>query len=61
VHDVRGREIRVIEEGERGGGDHTVSWDGRAHDGRPAASGIYYVRVQLPNGIEKSQKTVLLR
>lgn len=61
VHDVRGREIRVIEENEHAAGDHTVSWDGRARDGRPAASGIYYVRVQLPNGIEKSQKTVLLR
>jgi hypothetical protein len=61
VHDSRGREIKVIEDADRGAGDHSVVWDGRDRDGRPAATGIYYVRVQLPGGIDKTSKSVLIR
>lgn len=61
VHDIRGREIRVIEDGDRFVGPNTVVWDGRTRQGSAAPSGIYYLRVQLPDGTERSRRAVLIR
>lgn len=37
-----------------------VRWDGRADDGRPAASGLYFVRLRTA-GSERAQRLLLLR
>lgn len=45
VHDAAGRLVRELAAGERGAGEHTVSWDGRSNDGRPAPRGVYFARI----------------
>jgi YVTN family beta-propeller protein len=60
VYDVSGRKVATLESGHRGAGEHTVRWDGANSRGRPAATGIYFVR--LTAGTEtRSIKTALLR
>lgn len=61
VVDVRGRRVRVLERAWRDAGEHVTTWDGRDDNGRPAASGVYYVRIQMSDGPTASQKMVLLR
>ncbi|MBU0741361.1 hypothetical protein KJ554_03280, partial [bacterium] len=46
VHDARGRLVRSLARGEDlAAGLHVLGWDGRGEDGRPAASGAYFLRV----------------
>jgi hypothetical protein len=49
VYDVLGREVAVLADGVFGPGMHTLAWDGSAAVGR-AASGVYFVRVETPDG-----------
>lgn len=60
VYDVSGRLVAALESGHRAAGEHTVRWDGANARGRPAATGIYFVR--LTTGTDtRSIKTALLR
>lgn len=61
VHDVRGREIILIDEGTRSAGPHTAVWNGRDRSGRTMASGVYFLRAGFPGGMKESKKVVLLR
>lgn len=66
ISDVRGRRVKILEWSWQGAGDHTVSWDGRDGNGRPAASGVYYVTILYLDATktshaQTSQKLVLLR
>lgn len=45
VYDVSGRLVRLLDEGVRGPGSHSVPWDGRDQTGAGAASGVYMVRL----------------
>jgi hypothetical protein len=60
VRDVRGRLVRILIEGERPGGSYAVEWDGRTDAGRPVASGIYLVLLEVA-GERFSRKLLLLR
>ena len=60
VYDVAGRRVRVLSEGYAEAGSRAVAWDGRRADGRRAAAGAYFVRVQTPSG-SASTKILLLR
>ncbi len=60
VRDVRGRLVRSLIEGERSGGSYAVEWDGRTDAGRPVASGIYLVLLEVA-GERFSRKLLLLR
>ena len=56
VFDVRGRQVARIDDGVvRDAGEHRVRWDGRKLDGRPAASGIYFVRIETPTEVIRSR------
>jgi hypothetical protein len=46
VLDSGGRVLRRLVDGPLGAGRHTVVWDGRDDAGRPAGSGLYFVRVE---------------
>lgn len=46
VLDVAGRRVRELVDGPRPAGSHEARWDGRADDGRPAAAGVYFARVE---------------
>ena len=60
IHDVRGREVSVLVDGQRSAGNHAVAWDARAHP-----SGVYLGRLveKAADGIvaESSRKIVVAR
>jgi hypothetical protein len=58
VFDVRGRLIRTLVDAPLAPGPHQVRWDGRAADGAPQASGVYYYRLMA--GKETLQRTMQL-
>jgi hypothetical protein len=60
VFDVRGRLVRVLESGATPAGVHESDWDGTDRRGRPAASGIYYVRLAGEHDT-MTRKIVLLK
>ncbi len=46
VHDVGGRCVAVLADGDLPAGAHEAVWDGRDRLGRPAASGLYFGRLE---------------
>jgi aminopeptidase N len=46
VIDVTGRLVRAIDAGEMPAGANDVTWDGRDAGGRPAAAGLYWLRLR---------------
>ncbi len=46
VFDQQGRRLRTLIEGPLPAGEHPVVWDGRDGNGRPAASALYFVRLE---------------
>ncbi len=46
VYDISGRLVRVLEEGSRSAGQHSVHWNGRDAKGSAQASGMYFVRLK---------------
>lgn len=59
ILDPSGRVIRHLAAGRINPGEHIVSWDGRDAAGRTVAPGVYFVRVDLPNGQQSRRVTVL--
>jgi hypothetical protein len=59
IHDAAGRLSRRLYEGVLGAGGHELSWDGLDAQGRPAASGIYWVRVAGPDGVRAGRLTLV--
>jgi hypothetical protein len=45
IVDATGREVRVLTANAQTPGDHTLVWDGRHADGSPAASGVYFAKL----------------
>ena len=60
VYDVSGRLVATLVDRELPAGRHTAIWNGRAADGRPAASGIYFCTLRAA-GVTETKKLVLLR
>jgi hypothetical protein len=60
VYDVRGRRVRVLEDGPRATGTHAVVWDGNGDDGSPAAAGAYFIRLRTERD-EVVRRVVRLR
>jgi flagellar hook assembly protein FlgD len=58
VYDIRGRRIRILEEGFRGAGEHLLVWDGRDDTGQRASAGLYFFRIRA-GGRQSVQKIVL--
>ncbi len=46
VLDAMGRVVRTLADGGRAAGTHTVTWDLRDNANRPAAAGLYFVRLE---------------
>jgi hypothetical protein len=49
IFDVSGRRVRRVIEEQRPVGGASTSWDGKDDSGKPAASGVYFVRVRTPS------------
>lgn len=60
VYDVAGRRIATLLDGKLGAGPHTVTWNGRATDGSPVATGIYWYVLKTSTG-QMSRSMVLIK
>jgi len=50
IFDAHGRLVRTLFEGPSATGRRTVLWDGHASDGTTAPSGVYFFRLETPQG-----------
>lgn len=55
IHDVTGRRVAILTEGDRPAGDHAIEWDARA-----MPSGVYFCRLQA-GGATVVRKLILAR
>jgi len=55
VLDLAGRVVRTLADSRFGAGRHAIEWDGRDEGGRPAAPGLYLVRLS-GGGVSVMQK-----
>jgi hypothetical protein len=60
IYDIRGALVTTLTDQPLPAGQHTVDWDGRNHDGRRLASGVY-VYVLTVDGRSLSRKMTLLK
>jgi hypothetical protein len=60
VFDVRGALVARLLDGEVPGGEYSVDWNGRTRAGRTAAAGVYFVRLETPEG-SRTSRIVRLR
>ncbi len=61
VYDVGGHLVRtLVDEPSLAAGHHVATWDGRDHDGRALAAGIYVARLDA-DGLTASRRLVLVK
>ena len=60
LHDVTGSEVARLLQRLAPAGVSSVTWDGRDANGRPVAAGVYFVRLESPDGV-RTHKLVLAR
>jgi hypothetical protein len=60
IVDVSGRRVRSLFSGVHAGGSHVALWNGLDDSGRPAASGVYLVRLESAGRVE-TRKVTLVR
>lgn len=60
IHDLAGRQVAILLDGEVSPGQDEVTWNGLDSGGLPAASGVYFVHM-AGGGISDSRKLLLLR
>jgi hypothetical protein len=58
VYDLMGRHVATLHDGFLDRGQHRLRWDGATDAGRPAASGVYFVR--LTAGGQRQQTSITL-
>jgi len=60
IYDATGRMVRELVNGAKSPGTHAVTWDGTDNQGEPAASGVYFYRMNWNEGSE-TRRLVLVR
>ena len=60
VYDARGSLVRSLDDRVAQAGSHMIAWDGRSASGSAAPSGVYWMRVDSPEG-SAVRKVALLR
>ena len=60
IHDVTGRQVKVLGEGTFTQGANEIVWNGQDDHGQNVASGVYFVRL-VTDEYQESKKVVLLR
>lgn len=61
VHDLLGRELRVLADQRYAAGEHVLAWDGRTASETIAPAGMYFVRVQRDGQDTRSVKLLKLQ
>jgi len=59
IYDLRGRLVHTLQDAQLTTGSHTITWDGSTRTSGHAASGVYYVRVEMPGETQVQAITVL--
>ncbi len=60
LHDVAGRQVRVLFERALASGSHRLAWDGRDDAGRLAPAGVYLARLQVDGERTRARRIVRL-
>ena len=60
VVNLVGQEVRRLVRANLTAGAHRARWDGRTGEGRPAATGVYLLRLQAGDR-ERTRRMLLLR
>jgi len=60
VYDVRGAHVRTLVAGTLPAGAHRIAWDGTDQHGRPAASGVYFLRFVAGHHVQ-TMKALLIK
>lgn len=61
LYDAAGRRVAGLVDAELPAGPHEAIWDGRADDGSPCASGVYFARLLCGGAEVGAQKVVRIR
>lgn len=61
IFNTNGQMVRILEDGSRAEGSHTVRWDGRDERGRQVSSGMYIYQLRSELGRGAVKKALLLR
>ncbi|HEU4724420.1 MAG TPA: FlgD immunoglobulin-like domain containing protein, partial [Candidatus Eisenbacteria bacterium] len=59
VFDLNGRLVKTLLDDSRGAGFQDLTWNGTSENGGKVASGIYYFRLETPDGRAVMKATVL--
>ena len=59
IYDIRGRELVILQDGERPAGSFTVNWNGRDSNGQPQPTGQYLVRLVTEASVESTKITLV--
>ncbi len=60
VHDIIGKEIKILINKNLPAGEHSVQWNGKDDKGNALPSGIYFIRM-IADNFHKTIKTILLK
>ena len=61
IYDVAGRLVRTLVNAAQPAGSHVARWNGRGEGSRALASGIYFYRIEYPDGAFSARKMTILR
>jgi beta-lactamase superfamily II metal-dependent hydrolase len=59
VVDVQGRVVSVLASGRRDAGSYTETWGGKDAGGHEVSSGVYFLRLEVPKGVETRKMTLI--
>ncbi len=60
IHDIAGRHVATLYEGQHQAGEFTVDWNGRDHAGRVLSAGLYFALLES-SGKQSRERLVLLK
>jgi len=60
VYDVLGRQVKILDRGEKEVGRYEVEWDGTDMQDVPVANGMYFIRLVVGN-FSQTRKLILIR
>jgi hypothetical protein len=61
IYNILGEEIRTVFSGTLDAGRHWMVWDGKNGAGRMVASGVYFVRLTGPQGVNVVKKMMMMK
>ena len=59
AYDVRGRLVDRLVHEDYAPGAHSITWNGTDHANRAVASGVYYLRMESPDGASDIRVTLV--